>query len=276
MKKTRLFVVEGIPGSGKSTTSSYLADLLRKRGEHVVWIDEGTGDHPADYEFHSFLTEEELNRFFAAEQSSLNEYATEAKDGLIVPLKHFSGDLLERLLPYKIYDGLAWEQEAPLMLDKWREYVRQAEGDTVYVFNCCLLQNPMCETMIRFGFEPSRSEDYINQIMEIIAPLNPAVLYLKQSDVKAAISHVCWERPESWRQAVIRYHTEGAYGRRHGLRGLEGYISCLEERQRREMRILEQLSCRKLLIEDAQQDWDAAYERIAHGIDGIMRGKETG
>ena len=63
-------------------------------------MDEGTGNHPADYEFHALA------------------------DGQIIPLSQVSPEELPALLPRKIYDGLPWETEAPLMLDKWRQFVR--------------------------------------------------------------------------------------------------------------------------------------------------------
>ncbi len=52
---TKLFLIEGLPCSGKSTTSRYVARKLEEMGKRVYFFDEGTGNHPADYEFHSFL-----------------------------------------------------------------------------------------------------------------------------------------------------------------------------------------------------------------------------
>ncbi len=49
----RLFIVEGLPCSGKSSISAYAASVLKESGKPVCYIDEGTGDHPADYEFHA-------------------------------------------------------------------------------------------------------------------------------------------------------------------------------------------------------------------------------
>ena len=48
----RLYIIEGLPCSGKSTTSAFVAELLKAHGK-VCYVDEGTGEHPADYEFHA-------------------------------------------------------------------------------------------------------------------------------------------------------------------------------------------------------------------------------
>ena len=60
MSHCKLYIVEGLPFSGKSTTSRHIAEALRRRGHPVACWDEGSGNHPADYEFHAFLTESQL------------------------------------------------------------------------------------------------------------------------------------------------------------------------------------------------------------------------
>lgn len=245
--KHRLYIVEGLPCSGKSTTAAFAAELLRSRG-NVCFVDEGTGDHPADYEFHALAPAGLLG-----------------KEARIVPLSAFSGGMFETLLQHKIYDFLPWETEMPLMLDKWRDFVRTAAPDTAYVFNCVLLQNPMCETMMRFDFPEEVSRAYIAQIAQIIRPLEPVVIYLKNSDIASAVRRASVQRP-GWLDAVIDYHTNGAYGRRTGAEGFDGYIRCLEQRQAREMRILQTLPVRHLVLNDPQLDWAAARETIRQFI----------
>ena len=58
--KTNLIIVEGLPGSGKSTTAAMIADELKKKGKKVICVDEGALEHPADYadyDFPDFETE---------------------------------------------------------------------------------------------------------------------------------------------------------------------------------------------------------------------------
>lgn len=241
--KHRLCIVEGLPCSGKSTISAYIAKIL-SQSQKICFVDEGTGNHPADYEFHAL-----------APAGMLGEKSE------VVPLSEYSGELLERLLPYKIYDALPWEIERPLMLDKWRCFVRDAQPNTTYVFNCVLLQNPMCETMMRFGFSESESQYYIEEIAKIIASMNPLVIYLKNDDITESVRKAAAERP-GWLDAVIDYHVKGAYGMRIGAEEFEGYVQCLQERQRRELNILQRLSLDQIVLDNPQRDWKRAKETL--------------
>ena len=110
---SRLLLVEGLPCSGKSTTSAWIASLLSSEN-NVCFVDEGSGNHPADYEFHALAPAGLLS-----------------KESQIISLSQFSGAMFEKLLPYKIYDGLDWETERPLMLEKWQEFVASAQKDAM-------------------------------------------------------------------------------------------------------------------------------------------------
>ena len=241
--KHRLYIVEGLPCSGKSTISAYIAEALGQ-SQKVCFVDEGTGAHPADYEYHALAP-----AGFLGDESC------------IVPLSRFSGEALEALLPYKIYDGLPWEIEKPLMLEKWQQFVKGAQMDMTYVFNCVILQNPMCETMMRFGYTQEISFEYIKKIADIIDPLNPVVIYLKNDDIANSIMRASSERP-GWLNAVIDYHVHGAYGTSIGALGFDGYIRCLHERQRRELSILSRLSMKYVIMDNPQRDWYAALENL--------------
>jgi len=255
---TRLYIVEGLPCSGKSTTAGYIAKLTGGR-----MYDENCGCHPADYEFSAFIPDSA--NFSRQERAIMEAFVEKQSGGIVVPLDKLSGELFDKALRFKIYDFLNWETERPVMLRKWRKFAENA-GDSVYVFNCVLLQNPMCETMMHFNFPPSISLAYIREICEIIRPLEPTVVYLESTDISGNIKKALPERGEEWLNAVIDYHCNGGYGTANGLAGFDGYISALEERQRRELEFLPQLPVKSLILEAPQNNWSAAYRRIDEEI----------
>ncbi|MDE6132722.1 MAG: hypothetical protein K2G04_05035 [Oscillospiraceae bacterium] len=250
-------MVDGLPCSGKSTVSKYIADKFNMR-----YFDEGSGAHPADYEFHAFIQMTELQKFYFDEQNKIVEKSERKFGGLIVPLSAFQGDLFEKLIQYKIYDFLPWETEKPVMLDKWREFADNKKPEERYVFNCVLLQNPMCETMMRFDFSREKSAEYIGEICSMIKPLNPVIIYLKSSNITESVKKAVEERGNDWLNMVIDYHCNGAYGKSKKLSGFEGYILALEERQRRELDILSNININHVVLDNPQKNWEAAYREL--------------
>ncbi len=215
---TKLIIVEGLPGTGKSTTASVMAEKLKNKGRKVLCVDEGTPNHPADYDDYDFP-----------------DFATERR----------------------------------LILEKWREFVSNAADDTVYVFNCIFLQNPMCETMMRFDFDLEASRAYIKEIGEIIKPMEPVIVYISRKNVRATVDRVLDERGTGWLNAVIGYHTDQGYGKARGLTGYDGYIACLTEWKKREMDILESLELEKYIVSTDSMD-DESREAFAEQLENIL------
>ena len=150
---------------------------------------------------------------------------------------------------YRDYDFPDFETERRMILEKWRSFADSADKDTVYVFNCVFLQNPMCETMMRFGMEQAESQKYISEIADIIRPLSPVIIYIDMQDERAVIENVLDERGKGWLDAVTDYHISQGYGKQNGLSGFDGYIACLEERKKRETAILKALDIESHIIE---------------------------
>lgn len=114
---------------------------------------------------------------------------------------------------------------------------------------------------MRFGFEPEISQCYIESIAEIIRSLNPVVIYLKNDDIADSAERDSARRPGRL-EAVINYHTQGVYGKSIGAKGMDGYIRCLKERQRRELAILEHIPIERLVLDNPQRNWQQAKTKI--------------
>ncbi len=259
---TRLIIVEGLPGCGKSTMGKSIAGLLAKQGVRAEFTDEGTGSHPADYEFHAYISAENMKKFSFFERAQLKKLGEEHEGGRIIELSSLSGKLFDKALEYKIYDYLDWQTESPLMFERWEQFAKTADSDTVNIFNCCLIQNTMCETMVRFDYDAEVSLGHINGILSRVKELAPVVIYINEENFRFLIEAVADERGEDWLNGVVSYHTGGEYGRKHSLSGFDGYIECLEERRRRELEIVSRLDIPCLVLNDPSRDRAGAWQRV--------------
>ena len=62
--KNKLIIVEWLPSTGKSTTAKYVATEL-----DFKFFDENDDNHPADYIFSAYITNNQLNKFTTKEQN---------------------------------------------------------------------------------------------------------------------------------------------------------------------------------------------------------------
>lgn len=70
-------------------------------------------------------------------------------------------------------------------------------------------------------------------ILDIIKPLCPKVVYLKNDSITESVNHTLSERGEEWLNSVIDYHCNGGYGIANECKVFDGYVACLEERQKK-------------------------------------------
>ncbi len=248
---TSLFLVEGLPGSGKTTTAEALTRLLQKEQINTRLHIEGDLNHPADYESVAYLTMDEWTDFQSKDASlDVLRFAEVFNDYVLVSYRKWQSKqnvpeaALSFLQARDIYE-LPFELHQSLILKKWEAFVAQAlTTDTTYVFECCFLQNPLTMGLIKYDLPEETLRAYIERLATIIAPLQPVLVYVDQPDVERSFRKALKERPTEWADGFVSYYTEQAYGVNHSLLGVEGTIAILRERKALEHQLLKTLPFR--------------------------------
>lgn len=262
--KTKLIDIEGMPGAGKSAVARFVEDHLTDSGANMSFFEENALNHPAEYALHAFMKNEQIEALLPGEQRQLYLEGIVGLTGLVIPLTKVSVNLFGKIIPYKIYDNLDWESEKPVMLDKWQSFGKKALlRSRLYLFNSGILQNPINEMMMRFDFGYSVMWEYFFNIYRSIAAMHPVFIYIKCTDIRARIDEEARKRNSSWLNNMVDYHTSQGYGKRNGMTGVEGYVDCLEARQRIELKILNELPVEKLILTDPFNNWNETYDRIS-------------
>jgi tRNA uridine 5-carbamoylmethylation protein Kti12 len=70
MNHSRLILVEGIPGSGKTSTANFIQKWLDEHGFANRLFLEGDLDHPADYESVAYFSRPEYAQFLIDHEAS--------------------------------------------------------------------------------------------------------------------------------------------------------------------------------------------------------------
>lgn len=174
MRDTRIIFVEGIMGSGKSTTAWFLTEQLRRKGVAACFMLEGpTIDEP----------EHPLR------------VATE--------LPHPNGVWLD----------VTVEEYIERSLRKWRTFMNEArQCMTVTVCDGLLFHGNMTDLML-MNAEPAVLRCYVEQVIECIQDLNPVVVYFYHADVARALRTICDTRGSEWEAYQVNWKVGSPFRR---------------------------------------------------------------
>jgi hypothetical protein len=265
---TKLILVEGIPGSGKTTAAQLIQAWLAGRGSPTKLYLEGNWDHPADFESVACLDEAQFAALlaqFPADQPVLERHAVvkgeqrffsyrkmEQEAGASVP-----AELIQALARYEIYE-LPLARHLHLLLERWQEFAGQAVvGQDIYIFECCFLQNPLTMLLGRNNAPLEMAQEHILKLAEIIRPLDPLLIYLDPGNVDETLRRVARTRPPEWLDFVIEYHTQQGHGKAQGWQGFDGTVRFYEMRHAIELDLLPRLPwpAGRVIHTSWEQDW---------------------
>jgi len=259
--KTKLILVEGLPGFGKSTTARLVYNILKEQNVEAELFLEGDVNHPADYEGVAFFTKSEMEQLLLShEQQSekIKHHREEHESGYLIPYQKLQQELtpklFDSLMKKEIYE-LPLEQNQYLIEKRWQAFAEQAEkSDKVTIFECCFIQNPITVGMIKYNARKEKVIQHIKSLENAIEALNPLLLYVNQDDLKFSFHKAINERPKEWFDGFVNYYVNQSYGSDNNYKGLEGTLNILEARKQLERNILEELSIKKQVVNNSNYD----------------------
>lgn len=153
-----------------------------------------------------------------------------------------------------------------LLRQRWQQFtLRAAAGQTVYLFECCFLQNPLTMMLGRHDEPLAVARAFVLELATIVQPLQPRWLYLHPGDARTTLDQAAQARPREWLEFVIAYHTQQGHGKAQGWQGFDGLVSFYEVRQALELALLPQLPFPGLLVN--RTSWAEDRKRIAAFLD---------
>ena len=186
MLDTKLVLVEGLPGSGKTTTARWLVGTLAERGARAQLLREDERDHPLKV------------------------------GGPLHPGGVTTGAAL--------FARYTVEGYVDKSLALWASFVGAAEaGSAVRVVEAFPWQNA-ARVLWQMDAPMDRILRYAAAVEDLLAPLRPVLVYLERRDAVATFQSTASERGPAWTVPSVAITTDSPQARRHGLRGLDGAL----------------------------------------------------
>jgi len=265
---TKLIIVEGLPGFGKSTTAKLINEILSQNKIEVELFLEGNLNHPADYDGVSCFNKFEFDRLVSNSgdfKEVLLKRVLKKGSNYLLPYRkiknefgdQFSDELFNDISRNDIYE-LPFDKNVELIADKWNDFAEIAlEDNKVYIFECCFIQNPLTIGMIKYGEQKEKIINYVMKVAKIIENLNPMLFYVEQDDLEFSFRKALKERTPEWSAGFVDYYTNQGYGKEHNHSGVEGAIKVLEARRNLELEIFDMLKMKKEKINNTKYEIDS-------------------
>jgi Thymidylate kinase len=271
--KNRLILVEGMPGSGKTTISKKIRDYLIDKGLDVELYNEGDL-HPVDLAWNALLTKEEYKSLIKNNKEFENVLKVNSifeDDYVIVAytklgLSKDQNDLMNYFEAHEVYDGrVSLDMFKEIHLRRWRKFgqIMKKTKDKIIIFECAFFQNHINELLAVHEKDNHYIIQYLKELIETVLDLNPKLIYLNQISVRDTLNRVAEERMSEnkeiypdWIDLVTAYFKNSNYGKNNDINGFDDIVEYFEKRQENELEAIKQLSIDSFVITNFHYDWD--------------------
>jgi hypothetical protein len=227
--KAHLVLVEGMIGAGKSTTARWLADWLTGRGENAVAFCEFEPDHP--------IRTRAVDRLRASHPEPVQKPGDIGPDGL-------SRDA-------SVYEVRQWSRLAEDCVRTQRTVVLEAT----------FLQNSVLPAFVN-GAPVAKVLEIARRIQHRVTAANPLLVYLRPTDIAAAIDVVHATRGEPWSSWNLESVATYPWARERDLHGKAAIVEMYLAWERVVDELFERYPYPKVMVLDPQRDWAAARRTI--------------
>ncbi len=264
----RVILLEGLPGTGKTTNSYRLFEQLVRNGRDVRWLHEVSQPHPTLFFSESCLTKEEY-RLFTEKHPEVAEMlngiaeiraTTVGIDYLTVARRMPSQESTawyRELLQYDVM-GFPLERYEPAAFEKWEAFVREAlQNNTIYILDSSIFQYQIF-TFLLNGAEYPRLAGFVHSVMRLLRPLHPALIYLYREKTEDSIAFMEKQRGMKDLESTWKRDKERLYYR-NKQPDVTAYFDFLKDYADCASRLYDEMECDKLRIEITAQTW-GVYE----------------
>jgi hypothetical protein len=224
MRDMHLILLDGLPGSGKSTATDYVAHCLNEAGVAARAYYESEDGHPLNV------------------------------GGPLHPAGVTTGEALFRQYTVERYIAES--------LARWRTLAAEtARNGVVPVLDSYPYQNA-ARILLQMDADPARIAAYITEVEAIAAPLSPGLIFLEAADPVAAWEWAVSVRGSEWAESTGAIVTECPYVWNRGLGTIDGMVAMMGAYAALLRDLLATTTLDHIVLPHTGGDWDVRDERI--------------
>ena len=233
MLATQLIVLDGLPGSGKTTTAEWLNQELKERGIKTWYLPEYDTAHP----------------LWWYDYWDGTDYHTPDFDH--IPIESCISNSLSR-----------WRDFSSSLLQTTDRILVIAES--VFFMNAVGM-------LLMGGADPARLLRYAREVRQIVRDLDPILIYFRQNDASTALHRICALRGLEFEQELLANMERFPYLKHRKLTGLKGVTVLWQDIQQLTDVLYLEYDFRKLALETSEGKWAEYRQHILQflGIDPL-------
>ena len=222
MIETKLIVLDGLPGSGKTTIAEWLTSQLQQQGTKIWYLPEYDTTHPLWW------------------------------------YSYWNGK--EYLTPD--FDNIPIETFLETSLSKWRGFVDSVQAaDQQVIVESVFFQDAVAMFLMG-GAAPVQLIEYAREVQRITHTLNPVLIYFRQNNVPYALQKICSIRGKEFEDELVSNMESFPYLKQRNLKRLEGVTALWQNIHELTDSIFDEYKIRKLALETSEENWLAYRQKI--------------
>jgi hypothetical protein len=251
---------EGIPGSGKTTTSQLLHKYLQGKGIDSKVFIEGC-EHPIDLPFYAYLSLSEYEDMILKyhEQGEwLRKNSIIEDDYVLSPYKtpepYPRNDMLNEYLRSKEFcysskSIVSFDEFKKVFYKRFEQFVdKMVTKDEITILESVLLQHQIHDINRLYPhIKDKEIIKYLRDVANILIPLKPVLFYISQNNVSNALKHT----------AFIRSKPKWA---------TEETIIYYEKRKALEINAAKNFPFDSIVLDNTNYNWDKIFDTILHTL----------
>ena len=227
MIDTKLIVIDGLSGSGKTTTAEWLTSRLEQQGTKIWYLPEYDTAHPLWW-----------YRYW---------------DGSAYLTPDFDNSPIETFLETS--------------LSKWRGFVDSMHTSNQIVLAESVFFQDAVAMFLMGGAAPIRLMEYAREVQQIAQALDPVLIYFRQNDVRGALRRICSIRGPEFENDLVANMESFPYLKLRNLKGLDGIAVLWQNVHEVTDSIFDEYKIRKLAIDVSKGNWLDYHQRILDFLD---------